>query len=137
MYLVSKSCPYLLKEMADTNNGHMTVAAASVVMPNVVLTFQHPFVEELPRGLMQIISADPTGPIAAQYRMYIEKVFLPDARRASMLIEAQASVLLLPPNSVLAEAFPKIKWDQNVPSVFLYNWHWTLTDGETKMMSVQ
>eukprot|EP01052_Picozoa_sp_SAG31_P004717 SAG31_NODE_198_length_20656_cov_5.167291_22_plen_128_part_01 len=58
---------------ADGSDYHGAPSAASTAITNAdsIYQLQSPLVDVLPRGLLEVIKAEPTGPVAARYRQYI------------------------------------------------------------------
>jgi hypothetical protein len=106
-----------------SDNWHYdSVASACVFMADIPPQAMHPFCEELPSGLLRMVSDDPAGSIASQYRAYIEHDFLPCVRRISDVILAHASVLEMPPKEYLQQTFPTANWDMMRLDEFSQHW---------------
>ena len=99
-----------------------SVVSAYVFMADIPPQAMHPFCEELPSGLLRMVSEDPAGSIASQYRAYIEHDFLPCVRRISDVILAHSSVIEMLPKEYLRQTFPKVNWDMMRFDEFSQHW---------------
>ena len=54
----------LTKAVGSDYHGAPSAASIAITNADVLYVLQHPFVDVLPRGLLEVISAEPTGPVA-------------------------------------------------------------------------
>lgn len=73
---------------------------------------------ELPESLMQAIRAKANGPLAVQYRLWVQNEWLPGVQRIANIILQSGHLLEAIPVSQLIETF-------NEPPIGMGNWKWT------------
>eukprot|EP01052_Picozoa_sp_SAG31_P024792 SAG31_NODE_2133_length_6372_cov_4.372071_4_plen_410_part_00 len=81
-----------------------------------------PFGMEMPTAILEIIGAEPTGPIAEMGRRHVRHTLVPLVRRVAQTLREHAAYLELPPKSWLQQKFPGMNWKSCTNSAFVQNW---------------
>ena len=104
-------------------SGEDGYASDAISFPDHITPHQQPAVAELPQPMLDCVAADPTGPFAHAYRLYIREVLVPRLRQISAIIEAHGAYIEYPPMSYFEERFPgEANWNFYGPTIFMSKW---------------
>ena len=103
-------------------SGFKSPAAYAIAGQDLMTWSSQPFTSELPAGILECVSADPTTALAHRFRLYVRHSLLAGMLRVVKLLDAHAAVVELPPTSWLKAKFPEELWNVNPGQ--LYRWFW-------------
>ena len=88
--------------------GHGSPLAAALAIGSVDLltTFSQPFTAELPAAILEIVAAEPSGPVGISYRRYVKSTLLPGIRRVAAILRSHAATIKWPSVAWQKEKFP-------------------------------
>eukprot|EP01052_Picozoa_sp_SAG31_P027951 SAG31_NODE_2658_length_5286_cov_2.941585_3_plen_169_part_00 len=84
---------------AYSGSTEASISAASLAVSTAdTFTFMSkPLSKLLPETILDFVAADPTTPLARQFRLYVQNSWVFGMRRLSKLLEAHSAVMELPP----------------------------------------
>lgn len=81
-------------------------AAVDVALADLLTVYKSPFVQELPQAFFDVMAADPSGPLAEDYRGYIRHEIKPAFDRIRDILSAHVAAMEIPSTEWLIETFP-------------------------------
>lgn len=87
-------------------NDEASICAASLAVgkADFYIFMTKPLSKLLPETILDFIAADPTTPLARQFRLYVQNSWVFGMRRLSKLLEAHSAVMELPPTEWCASS---------------------------------
>ena len=98
----------LTRTFAHATQSAPFTAAASICVADQFAKWQHPYCDELPQAIFNIVTVDPTAEVAENYRRYVRTALVPAAQEVAHLLKAHAVVIEWPPKEWLAKQFPDL-----------------------------
>lgn len=99
-----------------------TASALVVETHDLYVSVSQPFCFELPTGIFDVISAEPTGELADMYRGYVHNTIMPMVRGVADTLRRHAAHVEFPPKEWLENTFPEINWRSNTNAYLLQCW---------------
>eukprot|EP01052_Picozoa_sp_SAG31_P042362 SAG31_NODE_6703_length_1918_cov_1.219901_1_plen_477_part_00 len=103
--------PALVRTYTNVLTSFSSAASVMIAATEAFLVISAPLCAVAPQPVLDLVAAEPTGVVAANYRRYISTVLVPLCRRVLDILVAHGATIEWPTKDWLREKFPELAWD--------------------------